>query len=146
MESKIIKLMKKEKVCFQCEQKDIILNSGVCPHCDRLNRKNDYLQNDGTITITKDNIHLYYEFMSDKDLKKHQDLFVCVYYAGNIGEKWKIVEWPKYINWGGWFYVINLDNKAIVEYLIKSQNKQSFDFNLLKNEFSEMAINQFQKI
>lgn len=96
--------------------------------------------------ITKDNIHLYYEFMSDKDLKKHQDLFVCVYYAGNIGEKWKIVEWPKYINWGGWFYVINLDNKAIVEYLIKSQNKQSFDFNLLKNEFSEMAINQFQKI
>jgi hypothetical protein len=42
--------------------------------------------------------------------------------------------------------VINLDNKAIAECLIKSQNKQSFDFNLLKNEFSEMAINQFQKI
>jgi hypothetical protein len=145
MESKIIKLMKKEKVCFQCEQKDIILNSGVCPHCDRLNRKNDYLQNDGTITITKDNIHLYYEFMSDKDLKKHQDLFVCVYCEGNVGENWKIVD-PKYINWSGWFYVINLDNKAIAEYLIKSQNKQSFDFNLLKNEFSEMAINQFQKI
>jgi hypothetical protein len=138
MKNKIIKLIKKEisNAMIESHREDLI---------EKLNLMIDDIENNGDL-ITKDNIHLYYEFMSDKDLKKHQDLFVCVYYAGNIGEKWKIVEWPKYINWGGWFYVINLDNKAIVEYLIKSQNKQSFDFNLLKNEFSEMAINQFQKI
>ena len=138
MKNKIIKLIKKEisNAMIESHREDLI---------KKLNLMIDDIENNGDL-VTKDNIHLYYEFMSDKDLKKHQDLFVCVYYAGNIGEKWKIVEWPKYINWGGWFYVINLDNKAIVEYLIKSQNKQSFDFNLLKNEFSEMAINQFQKI
>lgn len=69
-----------ENICFQCEQKDIILESGVCANCDYMNRKNDYLQNDGTITITKDNIHLYYEFFNDEDLESQIELFDNVMY------------------------------------------------------------------
>jgi len=66
--------MENKNICLQCEQKDITLESGVCPHCNYLNRKNDYLQNDGNITITKDNIHLYYEFMSDTESKEYSYL------------------------------------------------------------------------
>lgn len=66
--------MKKE-ICFQCEQEDYILeNQGVCSHCDYLNRKNDYLQNDVTVIITKDNIHLYYEFMSKSETNKMSNI------------------------------------------------------------------------
>jgi len=33
-----------------------------------------YLYNNLDLIITKDNIHLYYEFMSDEDLEKYQDI------------------------------------------------------------------------
>lgn len=59
-------------ICFQCEQEDIILESGVCGYCDNLNRKNDF--ESGEIEITKDNIHLYYEFMSDEDLYNYSPI------------------------------------------------------------------------
>lgn len=60
----------KKDICFQCEQEDIILEKeGVYSHCDYLNRKNDY--ENKVIEITKDNIHLYYEFMSGEDMKKY---------------------------------------------------------------------------
>lgn len=62
-----------ERICFQCEQEDIILeNKCVCSHCDYLNRNNDYLN--GVIEITAENINLYYEFMNDDDLIKYLDL------------------------------------------------------------------------
>lgn len=62
-----------KSICFQCDEEDIILEKeGVCSHCDSLNRKNDYLS--GEFEITKKNINLYYEFMSDEDLEKYKEI------------------------------------------------------------------------
>lgn len=67
-------------ICFQCDQKDIIIeNENVCPNCDRMNRENDY--KNGEIDITKDNIHLYYEFMSDEDKNSYVDILDVLLYA-----------------------------------------------------------------
>jgi len=57
--------------CPQCKEVDVILEKEcVCIHCDSLNRKNDYLN--GVVEITKENIHLYYEFMSDEQKNQHR--------------------------------------------------------------------------
>ena len=41
--------------------------------------KNDgYFHGDSSFKITKDNIHLYYEFMSDEDLELHKIMIACV--------------------------------------------------------------------
>ena len=38
---------------------------------------------DDLITITKENIHLYYEFMSDEDIKKHKEILNISFRARN---------------------------------------------------------------
>lgn len=59
--------MSKKEICIQ---EDVILErSGVCPNCDRLQRKWDV--ENGAVQITKDNIVDYYEFMSDDNLFVH---------------------------------------------------------------------------
>ena len=67
-----------EDICFQCDEVgELLKGQTTCIHCDSLNRKNDYEQQlcDGLSTnITKDNIHLYYEFMNNEDLNKHHQM------------------------------------------------------------------------
>jgi len=71
-----------EDICFQCDEVgELLKGQTTCIHCDSLNRKYDYEQQlcDGLSTnITKDNIHLYYEFMNDEDLIKHYDLISTI--------------------------------------------------------------------
>ena len=81
----IVSGFKEYETCPQCEQKDMLLeNENICPSCDALNRKNDY--ESGEIEITKENIHLYYEYMEESELtnfsssldKLFQDRFINV--------------------------------------------------------------------
>lgn len=64
--------------CPQCEQEDTLNSEGICSHCDGLRRKWDFEARDGTITVTEDNINLYYELMSDEDINKYRDLIDVV--------------------------------------------------------------------
>lgn len=76
-----------KSICFQCNEEDIILEKeSVCSHCDSLNRKNDYLS--GEFEITKENINLYYEFMSDEDLKKYRIILGSLFNDRN----WDIIK------------------------------------------------------
>lgn len=62
-----------KSICFQCDKEEELLkDKTTCIYCDSLNRKNDYLNK--KFDITKENIHLYYEFMSDEDLENHQEI------------------------------------------------------------------------
>ena len=67
-----------EGICFQCDEvRELLKGQTTCIHCDSLNRKNDYEQQlcDGLSTnITKDNIHLYYEFMNCDDIRKYSSI------------------------------------------------------------------------
>ncbi len=60
----------KSNICFQCEeQEELLPDNTICVYCDELNRKNDFLS--GNIEINKNNLHLYYKFISNEDLEKY---------------------------------------------------------------------------
>jgi len=45
----------------------------------RLRKNRNYLEFLNSVVITKDNIHLYYEFMSDEDLVTHKDVLFFIF-------------------------------------------------------------------
>ena len=81
----------KSNICFQCEeQEELLPNNTICVYCDELNRKNDFLS--GNIEINKNNLHLYYKFISNEDLEKYSlilndvfmDSYIFIYTTENL--------------------------------------------------------------
>lgn len=99
-----------------------------------------YLLNIIIVEITKDNIHLYYEFMSDEDIEKFDKILNNNFFANRSTEVMRCLNFEKIENWNNYQFFYSKENfcigfeafgikdilKPIDEYIEEIKNSDAF--------------------